>query len=264
MGAPPEASFEHRVLPEDFDLWNALGFLIGAQPRADEGVFRFCEPCRRFYGRHLFGIEKRGAKKCGGEDKRLNGFHGIAMFWIVSGSIPRGIIRCFRDQPEPRAKCAQRLAPDRSRATDAQDFAVGFLHEPGVLREFGLELALAPSGISDECAHDCAVLVERGARFFQDEVVLAFHLFAHRLPSEGRKDELVGSNRAADEHGNPAERAEFLIRQNVRHRAARRAVQHDAERAFLGVVGGKEENRFAKVRVQETRVRDQERAGEAE
>ena len=132
------------------------------------------------------------------------------------------------------------------------------------MREFCFELAFAPAGVTHERAHNRGLVFHDLHGLLDHEMMPAFQALRLFVPSEGGKNELIGGHRPAEENRHATERAEILAGQNLADETAGRTIQRQPERAFLRVVGGDQEDRFPKVGIEQTGVRDEQRASEAD
>ena len=156
------------------------------------------------------------------------------------------------------------MTPHRRRAVDFEHvFLIGFPDEPCTLREFGLELAGRPARIADEAAH-CVLLRSREPRcFVQRDVMAALEKLRRRMPAERGENELLVLHRASVQNGNPREGAEQFVGDQIPDELASGAVENQPETAFLSAVIRQNEHRPAEIRLDESRMGDEQAAREA-
>ena len=178
-------------------------------------------------------------------------------------SVSRQLIRGFRHELKPRAEAARDLAPQPRAMLQVQHLVRGFLQEPRGRRNLRLDLARTPARVTHERAHH-RHLRRRLLRLGDHQMMPALHPLRFRAPMKRRENELIRGHRPAEEDRHAREPAEIAIRQKLRHRAARGAVQREPERAIRHAVRREKEHGFGKTRIAQIGVRDEQRAGQAD
>ncbi len=177
--------------------------------------------------------------------------------------IAREIVRRVGDQFEIWAEAAQHVAPKMFATGGIEKVTSRLAEQPCALRNFTLQLPFAPSGVTNKSANRRVLCIHALLRFLDAKMMAAFDPLRFRVPLEGGEDQLVGADRASQENRHSRESAEILAGQNIRHGAAGEAIHGETKRPFLGIVGGEKEDRLAKIRIVQTGVGDEQRAGKA-
>ena len=182
---------------------------------------------------------------------------------IQFNSVAREIVGGIGDELKIGTESAKHVAPEILAAFDLEQFPSGLADQPGALRQLSLQLAFAPAGIANEGAHRPLLGVDAFLRFLQPEMMAACDSLRLGMPLKRGKNELIDRDRPPEEHGDSGERAKLLPGQDVGHAPACQPIHRQAKGTFFGIVRGEKEDRPAKIRVDQARMRNEQRAREA-
>src|ERR1700751_3856314 len=132
------------------------------------------------------------------------------------------------------------------------------MNNPCALLQLGLQLPPHPTGVADEGAYTCPALTSFGFNFVNRQLRVEGDLGCAGIPPKRDECQLLRTHWSAKINRNFAKPFEVTIRKKVDQIFIGRTIQNQTMRALLRVVRRKEQYGFAKIRVTETRVRNQE------